>query len=324
MKEGLEQPDSKYPNKNSHARERGKRRGALPMNLERITLHPTILHAIADGQKALVGADVNLLVAQAQSGNAAAREKLILAHLWLCKFIAAKMYGASLNVEERFGLAVEGLCLAIEKFNPARGKFASFAGTWIRKQILKVDAQTGRLIQVQELTLCWMRRLGKSQETDLSQNYQLAALEMGFSADQVARVLAGMAAISVCSLFQQRDYQGSNNDQTLEECIVSDCLSPSQELEAAEEAGEHEKRKALMFEAIGNLEPFNRQAFATLFAKKRVGKKKGAIAFAALQQEVQKIANQNEKRDCFNHFCDCGEDIIQQALRDSQLFNTSV
>jgi RNA polymerase sigma factor (sigma-70 family) len=72
-----------------------------------------------------------------ESGRAA-RDKLFAAHQPLmCKIVRQYARKSGLDEDDLYSRACEGLLEAINRFEPSRGRFSTFATAWIRKPILK-------------------------------------------------------------------------------------------------------------------------------------------------------------------------------------------
>lgn len=80
------------------------------------------------------------LLIKAQSGNTAAREKLILHNMGLVYGIARKIAPAHIDPEELISDGVEGLCSAIEKFKVSTGnRLSTYAHIAIKRAIERSD-----------------------------------------------------------------------------------------------------------------------------------------------------------------------------------------
>ncbi|MDD2757798.1 MAG: sigma-70 family RNA polymerase sigma factor [Patescibacteria group bacterium] len=87
------------------------------------------------------------LARRAKKGDQDARKELIELHLPLAKHTANR-YSNGDDYDEVLQNACIGLCRAVDKYNPRRkNQFATFAGWWIRNQILK-GKRAGHAISV--------------------------------------------------------------------------------------------------------------------------------------------------------------------------------
>jgi RNA polymerase sporulation-specific sigma factor len=77
------------------------------------------------------------LFIKAESGNAAAREKLILHNLRLVSHIVRKYYSSSKNQEDLVSIGTIGLIKAVDSFKVSTGaRFATYAAKCIQNEIL--------------------------------------------------------------------------------------------------------------------------------------------------------------------------------------------
>lgn len=77
-----------------------------------------------------------LLFAEKERGIQGAREKLILHNLRLVSHIVRKYYSASKNQEDLVSIGTLGLVKAVDTFKRGGAKFATYASTCIRNEIL--------------------------------------------------------------------------------------------------------------------------------------------------------------------------------------------
>lgn len=74
--------------------------------------------------------------AYAREGTEAAREQLIESHMPLVKSIAFGFKGCGVDVKDLFQQGMLGLCKAVDKYQPGRGRLGAFARHFISGEIL--------------------------------------------------------------------------------------------------------------------------------------------------------------------------------------------
>ena len=75
---------------------------------------------------------------ECRNGSATAREKLVLAHLWLAKVWAARMKHVLswVELEDLRQLAALGVVKAVDRYDPKRSaSFPAYASWWIRAEV---------------------------------------------------------------------------------------------------------------------------------------------------------------------------------------------
>lgn len=89
------------------------------------------------------------LAKKAQSGNKAARDKIVNANLRFVIKVAKKYQNHGLELEDLISEGNIGLLTAIEKFDPSKGfHFISYAVWWINQSILKAVSEKSRSIRL--------------------------------------------------------------------------------------------------------------------------------------------------------------------------------
>jgi len=89
------------------------------------------------------------LIARAQQGDAAARERLIRANLRLVFSVAHRFRCRMLGLEDLVQEGIIGLITAVERFDLTRGcRLSTYATHWIRQAITRAIEQNDRLIRL--------------------------------------------------------------------------------------------------------------------------------------------------------------------------------
>ena len=94
-------------------------------------------------------AEERALARLAQTGDAAAAERLVTANLRFVISYVKKYQGHGLDLAELVAIGNDGLLKAVRKFDPEQGvKFISYAVWWVRQAVLKALAEQTRSIRV--------------------------------------------------------------------------------------------------------------------------------------------------------------------------------
>jgi RNA polymerase primary sigma factor len=89
------------------------------------------------------------LARRAQSGEEAARRRLIESNLRLVISVARKYSGLGVSMEDLVQEGNAGLIRAVGKFDPERGyRFSTYATWWIRQAVLKAIADQSRTVRL--------------------------------------------------------------------------------------------------------------------------------------------------------------------------------
>lgn len=72
----------------------------------------------------------------------------VLGNLRLVVYLAKKYQGMGLLLEDLIQEGIFGLCRANELYDPIKGKFSSYAGTWIKATIRKALNEKSRTIRI--------------------------------------------------------------------------------------------------------------------------------------------------------------------------------
>ncbi len=200
-----------------------------------------------------------------ETGDARAREQLILEHAPLVKYVAGRMaIGLPPNVEvdDLISFGIFGLLDAIEKFDPGRGvKFETYAISRIRGAILDGLRATDwiphsvrrRVKELERTYQALEQRLGRL-VTD-----EEVARAMGIAVAELYVLLGEVNRLSIVSLddLWPGDENPENNLQPVE--TIEDKTSPNPELYA-----HRQERKRVMAEAIERL-PEKERLVVTLY-----------------------------------------------------------
>lgn len=103
---------------------------------------------VASGEQ-LSASQEKQLSEQVQRGDRAAFERMVNANVPLVVSIA-RQYGSShLEAEDLIQEGMIGLCIAVERYDPARGfRFSTYATYWIRQRVLRALDRQSRLIRL--------------------------------------------------------------------------------------------------------------------------------------------------------------------------------
>jgi|SRR5579859_2820501 len=110
---------------------------------------------------------ISLLTAEEESqlarlvacGNQDARERLTLANLRLVVSIAKRYQGLGLPLEDLISEGNLGLMRAIDKYDPSKGRFSTYATWWIRQSVYRALDNMARTIRLPSYLLTQLARL---------------------------------------------------------------------------------------------------------------------------------------------------------------------
>ena len=77
------------------------------------------------------------LAKKVKAGDKKAREKLIVHNLRLVLYYAKKFIGRGISFTDLIGVGNEGLIMAVDRYNPDKAKFSTYATRWILQAILR-------------------------------------------------------------------------------------------------------------------------------------------------------------------------------------------
>jgi RNA polymerase primary sigma factor len=136
----------------------------------------------SDSKNLLTAEEESRLAERIQRGDKKARRQLIEANLRLVIHISKKYAGAGLDSIDIIQEGNIGLIKAVDKFDPKRGRFTTYATWWINQSIGRAIDSNGSLIHIpvyQQITLSAIKK---------AQHYLQATGSSGGS-DQIARLL---------------------------------------------------------------------------------------------------------------------------------------
>jgi len=88
------------------------------------------------------------LAKRKKRGDKAAHEQLITANLRLVVHIAKLYVNRGLSLLDLISEGNIGLMIAVERFDPIKGKLSTYAGFWIKQRIKRAIADQGRTIRI--------------------------------------------------------------------------------------------------------------------------------------------------------------------------------
>jgi len=102
----------------------------------------------ASGEQLTAGLEKRLSE-QVQRGDRSAFERMVNANIPLVVSIARQYGSAHLEAEDLIQEGMIGLCIAIERYDPARGfRFSTYATYWIKQRVLRALDRQSRLIRL--------------------------------------------------------------------------------------------------------------------------------------------------------------------------------
>ena len=162
-------------------------------------MHLSLLQVIRQARKTLETKDISALVQTAKAGDMAARDELILGHLWLVDWVAHELDFCPLPLEDRFYEGIFGLARAVELFDPGEGVlFSSYARYWMRHAIVRAGDDYGRTIRITVCMVARLRRVWKLEEAGSSDREILE--QTGLSRPQLLELRSAAALRKLQSL----------------------------------------------------------------------------------------------------------------------------
>jgi RNA polymerase primary sigma factor len=108
------------------------------------------------------------LARRVRRGDAAAKERMVLANLRLVIAIARKYRGMGLPLADLIGEGNLGLIKAVERFEYEKGfRFSTYASKWIRQAITKTLATDSRTVRLPANVIETIRRVRATEESML-------------------------------------------------------------------------------------------------------------------------------------------------------------
>lgn len=178
------------------------------------------------------------LAKKAQSGNKAARDKILNANLRFVIKVAKKYQNHGLELEDLISEGNIGLITAIDKFDPEKGfHFISYAVWWINQSILKAVSEKSRSIRLplnraNELVRIEHARKIVSGNKSEQQEYE----EIGKMLNMEPAHVREMIAISRDMVSLDAEINNSENDHTVVADFQEDDLYSRPEEKAIEKA----------------------------------------------------------------------------------------
>src|ERR1700760_4597511 len=118
----------------------------------------------------LTAAEERRLARRIETGDLAAKDRLVSSNLRLVASVARRYIGRGLPMEDLLQEGVVGLIRAAEKFDWRRGtRFSTYAVPWIRQAISQALANTGRLIPLPAPQHLQAERLARAERGLLEQ-----------------------------------------------------------------------------------------------------------------------------------------------------------
>lgn len=215
-------------------------------------MHPSLLQTMRCARETLESKDIGFLAEKAQAGDEAARDDLILSHLWLVDRLAHELDTCPLAAEDRFSEGIFGLAKAVERFDPGRGvRFSSYARYWIRHAIQRAGDDSGRTIRISVCMVARLRKMGKMQKAGASDGEILE--QSGLSLSQLVELRSAAALRRLQSLDAPLG-TGEQDGETssLGEVLASDATGP-------DELCENQDLSITLRNALDALDPVDRR-----------------------------------------------------------------
>lgn len=149
--------------------------------------------ALADRYNTLNPAQSAALVTQAQSGNRAAAESLVLGHLYVVSLVVSH-FCSRLQKADLYHEGVLALHKAIENYDAAKGPFYLHAKQWVRYYMEKAMAEYGYAVRLPEEKVKRMMKLNRLRSRFLQENgFEASSEELseltGYEKQEVERLL---------------------------------------------------------------------------------------------------------------------------------------
>lgn len=203
------------------------------------------------GERALLTREEEVsLCNRIRNGDEMAREMMICANLKLVAKIAREYMGLGLPLPDLFQEGIIGLMVAVDKFDPSRGKFSTHCYWWIYQSITRALYNQGRLIRLPVHVLgklFKLRRNGTSLHAELKE-YQKEKPETedhGLSEKQLDKLRAASQTEKLVWLDAP---VGDDGD-----AVVGDYISAEMEDGAATELTDRLGLNGNLAKMVGNL-----------------------------------------------------------------------
>jgi RNA polymerase primary sigma factor len=143
------------------------------------------------------------LARRVRRGDAAAKERMVLANLRLVIAIARKYRGMGLPLADLIGEGNLGLIKAVERFEYEKGfRFSTYASKWIRQAITKTLATDSRTVRLPANVIEMIRRVRATEESMLKDE-QVEPAEneicsrLGLSSSRYAQMANAASSVSL-------------------------------------------------------------------------------------------------------------------------------
>lgn len=240
----------------------------------------------------------NLLSDRVRGGDEEAVKELVQSNLRLVVKIAQDFQGRGLDLQDLISEGNIGLCTAARKFDPDKGaKFSYYSSFWIRQNILRAIANTGRLIRVPVCTLDKYFKISSfisnyKKEHNREPSNSLVAREFNLSKKRLLQILESTdRAIPLDSKV------GEDGETRLHELIPEEeSLRPDMTLD------EREKKESIV-SALKKLNPREREIIINRFDLNGKGKKtleKLGQEYNVTRERVRQIENKALAKLKFN------------------------
>lgn len=168
--------------------------------------------------------------------DAAARDRIVAAHLDLVRGVIGRMRGSDLPREDLFQDGVIGLMKAVDRFDPGEGtRFSTYASYWVRAEVQSALGEAGGPVRIPRSheanrVATWFHRVRARVESDVALGLcaapgdgveREAARRMGVDPEEISSLLSLVQAKGVPVMTQS----GSDEDREEGVLLISD-LTP--------------------------------------------------------------------------------------------------
>jgi RNA polymerase primary sigma factor len=143
------------------------------------------------------------LARRVRRGDAAAKERMVLANLRLVVAIARKYKGMGLPLADLIGEGNLGLIKAVERFEFEKGfRFSTYASKWIRQAVTKTLAADSRTVRLPANVIEMIRRVRATEESMLRNDQAEPAEDdvcsrLGLSSSRYAQMANASSSVSL-------------------------------------------------------------------------------------------------------------------------------
>jgi RNA polymerase sigma factor (sigma-70 family) len=145
--------------------------------------------------KLLTASEEKRLVAKAQRGDKASRDRLVESNIGFVKTMAQSYLGGHLELDDLVMEGCIGLIRAIDKFDPARGyRFMTYAGQWVRQALSRAVDNKSKAIRLPSYVYDQVRKINKAkaeyaQVYDEMPDISALATWLGWPEESVQKIL---------------------------------------------------------------------------------------------------------------------------------------